>query len=256
MSNTLKIACAALLACCAARYGLAETNGGALTLASGEFPPYSSEKLPQGGISAAIVREAFLAAGMAAPRIAFLPWKRGYSETEQNRFAASFPYARDANREKQFLFSTPLHLDHFSYIVRQGDEDAAKGRWRGKRLCLPLGWTTAYIAADARKYQWRLERPPTLDNCLKMLNSNIVDMVSCNDFVASFTIRQLYGERSPFVIASVGRQQISALYLIVSRRRPDASQLIRQFNQGLAALHRSGRYQQLVQQSRDASSSQ
>ncbi|MGC0152536.1 substrate-binding periplasmic protein [Chromobacterium vaccinii] len=255
MSDFRKMACAALFACSAAARGMTDASADGLALVTGEFPPYVGEKLPQGGISAVIVREAFAAAGMPAPRIVFLPWKRAYSETGQGRFAASFPYARDASREKDFLYSEPLHLDHFSYFVRQGDKDAEQGRWQGKRLCLPLGWTTAYTEADIRKYQLRLERPPTLDSCLKMLDRNTVDMVSCNDFVASFAIRQLYGERSPFVVAGIGGQQTSALYLIVSRRRPDAERLIRQFNQGLASLRKSGRYQQLVQQSRDASSS-
>ncbi|POZ62777.1 substrate-binding periplasmic protein [Chromobacterium alticapitis] len=234
---------------------LAAAGESDLTLASGEFPPYVSEQLPQGGVTSMVVREAFAAAGLPAPKIVFLPWKRGYSETEQNRYAAAFPYARDAAREKLFLYSDPLHLDHFSYFVRKDDTEAAAGRWQGKRLCLPLGWTTAYVDADIHTFQLQLERPPALDNCLKMLSSNTVDLVSCNDFVASYAIRQLYGAHSPFVIATIGKQQSSALYLIVSRQRPDAEQLLRQFNQGLTALRRSGRYQQLLQQAIDAPAS-
>ncbi|WP_052941324.1 substrate-binding periplasmic protein [Chromobacterium subtsugae] len=251
MSAIPKFAFAALLACGAAGYGFAEQDADALALVTGEFPPYTGAALPQGGISAVLVREAFLAAGQPAPSIVFLPWKRAYSETEQGRFAASFPYARDENREKAFLYSEPLHQDRFSYFARQDDEDARKGRWQGKRLCLPLGWTTAYVDADVRKYQLRLERPPTLENCLKMLNSDTVDLVSCNDFVADYAMRRLFGPHAPFAIADIGKAQSSELYLIVSRRRPDAERLIRQFNQGLAALRDSGRYQLLLRQYRE-----
>lgn len=251
----LAAACLPLIALLLSSPAPAEDEA-ALTLATGEFPPYVGERLPQGGVTSKIVREAFAAAGLATPKIVFLPWKRGYSEAELNRYAATFPYAHDAAREKQFLYSDPLHQDHFSYFARKDDADALAGRWRNKRLCLPLGWTTAYTDADIRKYQLRLERPPALENCLKMLGSNQVDLVSCNDFVAGYAIRQLYGPRSPFVAAEIGKQQTSGLFLIISRQRPNAEQLMQKFNQGLAALRRSGRYQQLLLPDGEASPGQ
>ncbi|UTH74910.1 ABC transporter substrate-binding protein [Chromobacterium sp. IIBBL 290-4] len=222
-------------------------------LSTGDFPPYTSEKLPQGGITSMIVREAFRAAGLPEPRIVFLPWKRGYSETEAGHFAAGFPYARDAKREQSFLYSEPLHLDKFSYFVRKDNAEAAAGQWQGMRLCLPLGWTSAYTDADSQAYRWKLERPATLDNCWKMLENGAVDLVSCNDFVAAYAIRQLFGAQAPFAAAAIGKDQSSALYLIISRKLPDGEALMRQFNAGLAEIKRNGRYRQLLQKAQDAS---
>ena len=74
-------------------------------LTSLDWPPYTNEKLPAQGASAAVVSEAFKAGGDAA-RIEFYPWSRAVHMAKTDKaYVAYFPEYYSKENAAAFLYS-------------------------------------------------------------------------------------------------------------------------------------------------------
>ena len=115
-----------------------------LKLITGENEPYTGPSLPSGGPLTDIVRRAFAESGYDVD-IAFLPWKRGYTATLNGEYLGTFPYVRNAEREKEFLFSEPFYVvtRNLYYLAKSDINPIALSSLKGKQLCVPLGFAVA-----------------------------------------------------------------------------------------------------------------
>ncbi|MFL9590840.1 ABC transporter substrate-binding protein [Aeromonas schubertii] len=216
-----------------------------LTLVAGDFSPYTGESLPQGGLSTRLVRAVFEEAGWEEPNIAFMPWSRGYKQARLGIVAATFPYAWNAERAGQFLYSAPIHFDHLLWFSRKENKKAAKGEWKGMRLCIPKGWNTAHAAEAIKRYSLRLEQPLELERCLELVMVGRADLIAMNERVIGEACMQEFRHREclqrlPFY------PQTDSFYLIMSRSYPDAPAFIERFNTALASLRADGRYDRIL----------
>lgn len=229
--------CLAIGFCCAGAW--AES----VALAAGDYPPFVGEKLPDGGVTAAIVKAAFKRQGVDTA-LAFRPWKRGFVETRQGRFVGTFPYLRTPEREVEFLYSRPIYTDQFRLFVRR--DDTVESDWRNRRICVPLGYDTSQIAGFTQAHAIHIEVPPDVSHCFKMLNGGRVDAVWVSALVGAETIASTLGQG-----AKVRRLDLTLVgpvhyYLIVSRSLPNARAWVERFDQGLQQIHSDGTFQRIV----------
>ncbi|MFR9720721.1 substrate-binding periplasmic protein [Aeromonas diversa] len=218
-----------------------------LTLVTGEFAPYTGKSLPQGGLSTRLVRAVFAEAGWEEPKIAFMPWGRGYKQTRLGIVAATFPYAWGKERSDLFLYSAPLHFDHLVWFSRKDDKKAADGQWQGMRLCIPKGWNTAHAKEAMERYSLKLEQPLELERCLELMMVGRADLIAMNERVIAEACMQGYRHREclqrlPFY------PQTDSFYLIMSRSYPDAATFMERFNTALASLRADGRYDRILRE--------
>lgn len=219
---------------------------GPLQLATGEFSPYTSSSLPEGGVASRIVREAFREAGYGDLQLQFLPWGRTFHLAETAQIAGAFPYAWNPDRAKHFYFSSPIYIERIIWYTSRDNELARKGEWQGLRICVPAGWNTAHIAFEFKQYALRLEQPRELAQCLQLLDKGRVDLMAISDRVMDEASFRLFGEQWHFQPLPL-HSHTNALYLIVSRQYPEGQKLIEAFNQGVAALRVDGRYDRLLE---------
>lgn len=97
-------AVAAVAVLCLAPVARAETR----VLVTGEWPPYTGVKEPQGGSMTAVVRAAFAAEGDDV-RVGFFGWYRvQYLQEENREYAASFPHYYSEERARRCNFSDAI----------------------------------------------------------------------------------------------------------------------------------------------------
>lgn len=89
-------------------------------LLTGEWPPYTGIKEPQGGSMAAIVRAAYAGQGDDV-RLGFFSWYRvARLLADDSGFAASFPHYYSDERAARCLFSQPIGSSPLGLATRLG----------------------------------------------------------------------------------------------------------------------------------------
>ena len=220
-----------------------------LRLVSGEdYAPFAGSNLPGGGMLTQIVQAAFAQQDISTT-VTWLPWKRGYLETSQGKYPATFPYVRTPEREQEFLYSAPIFTFNQRLYSRAGEvyEPDNLPALQGKRFCYPLGWQPpTAIQQMLDSGELTAHNPKTLAACAEFLLLDRDDFFLANAVLANMVLRQM-GEQALALRTSESSFPTNTLHLLVSRNYPQANSLIERFNQGLASLFESNQYQQLIE---------
>lgn len=224
-------------------------SGAPLILVTGDYAPYSGATLPDGGQSTRLVTRVMHAAGYQDLKVLYLPWGRGYQQALNGLATATYPYARTSERERDFYYSDPIHLDHLSWFTYRGSQAVLDGNWQGLKVCMPLGWSSSNFDSVVKRFGLIVQSPKTLEQCLQLLARQRVDLITMNDAVMADASQQEFGD--PCYLQPLPYfRETEALYLIVSRQIADGSEVIKQFNRALARVHANGSYDELVGGSR------
>lgn len=225
---------------------LTPVHAESLKLVTGEYAPYTSEKLPFGGITTQIVTAAF---GEMKQEVAveFIPWNRAMNYLKSGSVSGSFPWAKNAEREKDVLYSDVIHKYRILSFVKKGSGLEKNFNPTGKTLCLPSGWDLTGIEKELTKYKMTLERPVSMESCVLMLALGRVDLVVMNEHVGYDLIKKLYPKKTPVVgldNAIFGKSL--NLYFLVPKKYPNGKKIISDFNRGLELIKKNGKYDKLV----------
>lgn len=215
-----------------------------LRITNGEWPPFTSHRLPDGGPLSRTVAEAFKQVGITV-EYGYFPWKRAYDYARSGAWDGSVGWAKNAAHQKDFVMSeTVIHVDKVLFYRKAAPigwlrvEDLK--RWR-------LGATTGYSYGEAwdhavRNGFLRVETVTLDAQNLRKLLENRLDAVAMDLDVGLYLLRTAFAphqaEQITYHPRSLSRVPIS---LALSRHNPASPSLIERFNQGLAALRSSGR---------------
>jgi polar amino acid transport system substrate-binding protein len=224
------------------------SQAASLRLVTGDdYAPFTGQDLPGGGMLTQVVQAALSQRGLAH-ELDWRPWNRGYLQTLQGRYDATFPYVRTPEREAEYLYSEALFVAQQHIFSRADDpiELDQPSSLHGRRLCYPLGWQPPKVLQELLD-QGQLSRhsPAGLTECARLLLLGRDDFF-ISDLRLGETALRLSGSDPARFRRSSSAISNSTLHLIVPRNHPQGAQLIEQFNLGLAALQASGRYQQLI----------
>lgn len=92
-----------------------------VVFATGEWPPYTSESLPNYGAATALV-SAISKAGGIEPVYQFYPWKRAELKVAQGDVFAAFPYAISQERKAAYDFSEVLFYGVNVFVYYQKNQ--------------------------------------------------------------------------------------------------------------------------------------
>ncbi len=212
-------------------------------LATGDYPPLAGESEPGGGLLSQAVVAAFATQGADA-RLSFLPWQRGFNETRNGDYTATFPYVKNAEREVDFLFSKVLYSDNIRMFGLSSL--GATPQWAGKSICVPLGYNIQRVQRFALAQAAKLERPATMLDCFQLLQLGRVQAVWASETVAEHITRPLRAAGLKYRPLYLEVDYTVDYFLIVPKRQPDAANVIQRFNLGLADIHRSGVFKKIM----------
>lgn len=106
-----------------------------------DYPPYSDEKLPGGGLFTAKVTK-ILNKLQIKFQIDFMPWARGFEDVKKGTYTATFPYtyteerAKDVLYLKKALISSKIYL----YTHKKHKEKKSVQDFEGLIFCTPNGY--------------------------------------------------------------------------------------------------------------------
>lgn len=216
-----------------------------LRMATLEYPPYSSEQLPNGGSIVALTRRAFAVRGHPL-HIDFLPWARVRVELGNGNYLGALALWPKEVKEEGLLPSRPLFYSELGLFIRDGYplQFNQLQELRGKTLGIVRGYGYPQHILDAG-----LTLEDAVDDIsnLRKLNARRFDMVLLERIVGNHLIandEQLRGklswhgnvlERIPLLVGFVPA-------------KPGETDWSNVFEQGLRDLHRSGEYMQILRE--------
>ncbi len=224
-------------------------------LTNGEWPPYTSEKLKHGGVFTHLVTEAFKHSGYRT-EYEYHPWNRSYQIAQQGQADGSLTWAPTPEREADFIFSDPVTLNKkVIFHLRSFEFD-----WKTIQDLegLRIGATDKYTYGNefdlaAKSGQLTVEYVSADElNIRKLLAGRIQIFPMEIEVGYALLDRELESSQTRLITNHPRPIQITPICVAISRKidKHRAQSLIEALNKGLEHLRSSGRYEQLMWDSR------
>jgi polar amino acid transport system substrate-binding protein len=213
-------------------------------LASGEWPPFLSQHLPHYGIASRIVTEAFAVQDIRV-QYGFFPWRRSLRLAQSGEWDGTALWLKSEARMRDFYFSEPVM--HAEYVFFH-------------RKTMPFDWAQITDLVEHRIgisndyfYGEEFERAvkdglvnvesvPTDELNFRKLLGGRIDLFPMDRVAGNALLRERFTpEESGLLTFHPSPLYRDAMYLLLSRKRPQNRQLIRTFNAGLEKLRASGK---------------
>jgi polar amino acid transport system substrate-binding protein len=247
--------------------GAASLRGGSRTdpmpsiqLATGDWAPYSGEKLANYGLASTVVTAVFQQMGYQ-PQMHFMPWaqteKAALSDEDDQGVRGAFPYAFTAERAGAFYYSQPIFNIQMS-VFYNATRNSAAAKIKSPTdlahfLLVPISGYR--YGVDIEKYLAHMA--PVEDNvaAFKLLLTStqpvlVIEATRVGEELLSTTFA-LHADE----IGTAALKVSSPIHFIASKRNPDNLALVRKFDATLDKMRRDGsleRVQVEAQQAIDA----
>lgn len=220
-----------------------------IRIATGHWPPYLSEDLPEDGFLAEIIRESFANEGIEV-KFSFLPWSRALAMAKTENYQASAVWSCTASRSLDFLYSARILPYQYVFYYRAEDDfdwdslAALKGEKIGLTQDYSYGETlrsaieSGLVSADVTTSD--------LANFKKLLLDRI-DLFPMDPVVGEAMIRNQFASQASRLTFHPKPLRNAFYHLLFAKKSPDAPDLKRAFDQGLITLRESGRYEAIIE---------
>ncbi|MGI9316240.1 MAG: substrate-binding periplasmic protein [bacterium] len=221
-------------------------------ISTGEFTPWTSDRLEHGGFINHVISEAFKLEGYHV-KFTYYPWKRTFEVAKDGKkFQATSYWYQSEERAQHYHYSDVLQTDSTVFFHLKQNPlfdwqtlDDLKG--------IRIGATRAYTYTpdfwDAQKSGRLNIQIANSDevNLDKLINGRI-DMFPAERVLGQQLLNQIYGPEIAETVTYHAKPLIAPTgHLLVSRQLEDGEELVSKFNNGLNKLKQNGRYSQLQQ---------
>ena len=155
-------------------------------------------------------------------------------------------------RCQKFFFSQPLYETLTHLFVDQNSkvnwDDEQK--YSGRNFCRPAGYTTYEFDQDGRNWlkdsKIVLMRPPTVEECFRLLETGSVDAVVVPDLVGQGAISAMGLSKKTRMVDKPFA--IHTLHVIVPKSHPHARTILYYINASLSQLRETGEFDTIVEE--------
>lgn len=218
-----------------------------IPLATGEWEPYTGEKLTNYGFFTELVTAVCKSAGLE-PKYTFYPWARAENELSAGKIFGIFPYVVTEERKKEFVFSDVLSQSRGVFFYE-------KARINGVLTYKDLKDLKRYKIGGVIGYWYEslfkendlnVEYIADESGNFRKLSAGRVDIVISDELVGWQYISKIFpGESSKFA-ASPTPLNSSELHVMISKNYPDYKNLQDKFNGGIKKIKSDGTYSAIL----------
>jgi polar amino acid transport system substrate-binding protein len=232
--------------------------------------PYTGRSLEGGGMMTQVITSAMgLVKEEAKGRFDFgVSWVNDWAAHLNpllltRAFDVGFPWARpDCDnafaldqssqfRCQRFFFSDPLYEVITSLFVRNDSriKTLRTEEIAGASLCRPVGYPTHELDQNGRNWvkdgKVTLIRPPTVDECFRLIDNGIVDGVVEAELVGRTSIALLgLSDKIRIIDQPLA---LTTLHVLISKAHPHSRTILYYMNSSLAKLRDSGEYDRIIE---------
>jgi len=229
-------------------FSLSPVSAKNFEILTGEWAPYVSEKMKEGGPTAIIVSEAIKAAGHTLS-FKYVPWERAKMMTQNGKDVASFPWSVSDGFQKTCFVSpaiTSQSMVFFYMKEKLGDWDYKDFDQLKK---LKVGGAQGYTYVDTFKNAGvKPEYAPDIVKALTMLVHGRIDVVPESEIVGWQTIKTNLAEYESKFATSKTPLFVKPLHLMVSKAHPDGQELMDAYEKGFEIIKANGVYKKLLEE--------
>lgn len=228
-------------------------SGQSVPIATGEWAPFTGEKLPSQGIATEIV-VAICRAAKIDPVFSFLPWKRAEFQLDVGESFAAFPYITNEQRLAKYDFSEPLFFTttKFFYYSKAHAFEALKVDKLAEMakysvVVLEGTWTISALKAAGI----RVAEAPSMASAVQMLRWGRVDFLVMEQTVSFEAIKKAFPDDiDDFKVLENNFFGSAGSRLMVSRTYPQSKALLEKFNEGLRIIKSNGVLDRIAKKNR------
>ena len=250
INKAIVIVCVAL-----SYFATCSSHADTIRLSNGEWPPYVSKDLKHHGFFSHIVKEAFALEGIEV-EYEFFPWKRSYRYAADGKFDGSLTWAPTPERRKDFHFTEPVTFNTkvFFHLRNKPFDWKTVKDLRGMSIGVTNEYTYGREFDEAVKNKELVVSSVTYDkqNIRKLL-LNRIDVFPMEIEVGYNLIHaELAASQTALITNHPKPVYQAAICVVISKKLAGdrAKFLVESFNRGLASLKKSGKYEQIVWNSR------
>jgi polar amino acid transport system substrate-binding protein len=211
----------------------------------GEYPPFKLEAEPGGGPLTEIVVEAFKAKNISAT-IEWVPNNRAIAGVMSGHYEGSFGWAHNPERDEALLFSSkPIYTYRMVFVQRAGESRdwTTLADLNRARIGVTRGnfYSPPFADLQAQGVLTVDEASDDSNNLMKLLIKR-VDMFPLEESVARHLIASKLepAERRQLLVQDKAFWTVP-IYFVVSKKAPNAQELMDAFDAGYRELQRTRR---------------
>ncbi|MFP4364679.1 MAG: substrate-binding periplasmic protein [Spirochaetia bacterium] len=216
-----------------------------ITLATGEWPPYTGESLENHGFFTEIVNAVFEEMGVDYTLV-FVPWARAESLVESGRAWAAFPYSVTEERQARFNFSNSVTTSESKFFYYENAPIAdyeGLDSLEGFRLAGVRGY---FYESAFNEAGLQVQYVDNQELAFNLLHAGRAELFPINEIVGWQYIQEAY----PNSIQNFGTldspYSSNSLSMMVSRDYPDTDEILQRFNQALRRMIDRGEVQAIL----------
>lgn len=219
-------------------------QGKTVVLVTGEWAPYTSEKMDGQGFFTEVVSAVFKEMAVQT-KIEFVPWARAEEMVKAGTAFAAIPYTDTDERKAIFDFSDQVANSTGRFFVLQDGKVAKTFDWKvyADLKAYSFGGVPGYwYEKPFKDAGLKVEYTDSEESNIKKLYSGRVDVITTDELVGWQIIKKLYPTEISKFRTLKNPTNSSELKLMVSRKYPDAKATLTSFNTALAKIKKNGVY--------------
>lgn len=225
-----------------------------IVLSNQEYPPYEGQSLAGYGLLSRVVTEAFRRQNVKVHYV-FYPNNRNLQSARTGAVDGSLGWAITPERQKDLLYTDPVMSLRMVFFQRRDHPRP----WQHLQDLgdSHIGITTGntYSQAFSRLQSVGILQtetsPDDLSNLRKLLAGHI-DLFPIDSEVGALMLMQHFPRAERVQVEAQDKPfWIAKVHVVIWRHHPQAEELVRRFNLGLKQLHASGKFNELVEETRN-----
>lgn len=239
------VALAAVVCSTLAGVAFAET----ITIATGEYEPWTGEKTKYGGFVNRVVREAFARKGVQVT-YSYVPWKRAEAEVKEGKVQASSFWFPNPDLDKDFVLSEPIS-NHRELFFHLKSKPLPKWTKLEDLATLTFGVTrgysyTAELWNMGKNGKLKLDEASADEqNFRKLLSEriNVFPMDEVSGWKLLSDEKKFAAGTKDLIAVDARPLKITLGHLRFPKNGPETKILVEKFNAGLADMKKDGTYE-------------